>query len=76
MSSNDLDDARTYIVLQNHEEQYSLWLKCNQIPAGWKETGKEGLKSECLEYIKNIWKDTTPYSLRKRNIENMDGNPG
>jgi MbtH protein len=66
MSNNGPDDTRVYIVLKNHEEQYSLWLKCNEIPAGWVAVGKEGLKEECLEYIGSVWKDMTPLSLRKK----------
>lgn len=28
--------------------------------------GKEGTKAECLEYIKEIWTDMRPLSLRKK----------
>jgi MbtH protein len=66
MSNNRPEDTKEYIVLKNHEEQYSLWLKSNEIPAGWTAVGKEGLKAECLEYIKEVWTDMTPLSLRKK----------
>ena len=66
MANSDQDDGRTYTVLINHEEQYSLWLKCNDIPLGWKAVGKDGSKAECLEYVKNVWTDMTPLSLRKQ----------
>jgi MbtH protein len=59
------ENARIHVVLRNDEEQYSLWLKCNEIPQGWQAVGKEGQKAECLEYIKDVWKDMTPLSLRK-----------
>jgi len=62
---SDREDTRIYTVLRNHEEQYSLWLKCNEVPYGWQAVGREGQKAECLEYIKDVWKDMTPLSLRK-----------
>jgi MbtH protein len=66
MSTADNDDKTVYKVLVNHEEQYSIWPAQLEIPLGWKEVGKSGLKAECLEYIKTVWKDMRPLSLRKR----------
>jgi MbtH protein len=65
-----------YIALQNYEEQYSLWLKCSEIPVCWKAIGKHGLKSECLEYIKIVWKDMVSLSLWRSMIkdQNFSGN--
>ena len=57
-------DNRTYIVLINAEEQYSLWPKDNAIPNGWKSV-KEGTRAECLAYVKEVWTDMRPRSLRK-----------
>ncbi len=37
-----------------------------QIPLGWKGVGKSGPKQECLEYIKEVWTDMRPLSLRKK----------
>ncbi|HZH02261.1 MAG TPA: MbtH family NRPS accessory protein, partial [Myxococcaceae bacterium] len=33
---------------------------------GWTDVGKSGLKAECLEYIKQVWTDMRPLSLRKQ----------
>ena len=33
---------------------------------GWRDAGKSGLKAECLEYIKEVWTDMRPLSLRKK----------
>ena len=60
----DDEDTRQYIVLINHEEQYSLWLKSKPIPAGWSATGKEGSKDECSNYVDEVWQDMRPLSLR------------
>ena len=66
MGSEEADDTRTYIVLVNHEEQYSLWFKGKRIPDGWREVGKEGTKEECSHYVDEVWTDMRPLSLRKR----------
>jgi MbtH protein len=65
MSTEANEDTRTYIVLVNHEEQYSLWLANKDIPLGWKAVGKPGSKEECLAYVKEVWTDMTPLSLRQ-----------
>jgi MbtH protein len=69
MAADDQDDTRNYVVVMNHEEQYSIWLKGKQIPDGWHSVGKEGPKAECLEYIDREWVDMRPLSLRRK----MDG---
>ena len=66
MAADDQDDNRTYDVVMNHEEQYSIWPKGKQIPTGWRAVGKEGLKAECLEHIDQVWVDMRPLSLRKK----------
>jgi uncharacterized protein YbdZ (MbtH family) len=68
------DDNQLYKVVVNHEEQYSIWPADRENPLGWKEAGKQGKKAECLEYIKTIWTDMRPLSLRKR-MEEMAQNP-
>lgn len=60
------DDERTYIVLINDEEQYSLWLKSKSVPAGWRAVGKEGTKAECSAYVDTVWTDMRPLSLRRK----------
>lgn len=69
MSSYDnieQDDKTIYTVLINQEEQYSLWFANREIPPGWKKAGKSGSKSECLLYIKEIWTDMRPLSVREK----------
>ncbi len=66
MPSNDQDDTRTYLVVVNAEEQYSIWPMDKAIPPGWSAVGKQGPKSECLHYIEEVWTDMRPLSLRRR----------
>ena len=59
-------DDRRYTVVMNQEEQYSIWFADQQVPAGWREVGKTGLKAECLDYIGEVWTDMRPLSLRRQ----------
>lgn len=63
------DDDRTYEVVVNDEEQYSIWLSDKDIPAGWRAVGMSGTKERCLAYIEEVWTDMRPLSLRKRTAE-------
>lgn len=65
MPWNDEEDKTTYKVVVNHEEQYSIWPADRENPPGWNDVGKQGLKPECLAYIKEVWTDMRPLSLRK-----------
>lgn len=65
MADEQSDDVRTYTVLVNDEEQYSLWLADLPIPAGWRAVGKVGSKQECLDHVRAVWTDMRPLSLRK-----------
>jgi MbtH protein len=65
------DDSRIYKVVVNAEEQYSIWPANREVPAGWREVGKSGFKDDCLAYIKEVWTDLRPISLRKK-MEEMD----
>ncbi|HVY44375.1 MAG TPA: MbtH family protein [Minicystis sp.] len=62
---DEQDDTRTYRVVMNDEEQYSIWFAERELPLGWKDVGKSGTKAECLAYIKEVWTDMRPLRLRK-----------
>lgn len=68
---DEREDTTIYKVVVNHEEQYSIWPADREIPLGWKDSGKSGLKQECLDYIKEVWTDMRPLSLRKK-MEEME----
>jgi len=59
------DDTSEYAVVLNDEDQYSIWPKHREPPAGWKLVGPTGKKEQCLEYIKAVWTDMRPRSLRE-----------
>lgn len=58
------DENREYLVLVNHEMQYSLWPAFIEIPDGWTAVGPKGKRGECLEWIDQTWTDMRPKSLR------------
>jgi MbtH protein len=63
---SDDEDSTLYAVVVNGEEQFSIWPKHKALPLGWKASGREGQKQECLAYIDEVWTDMRPLSLRKR----------
>ena len=65
MNRDDNEDNTDYKVVVNHEGQYSIWRAERENPAGWKDGGKSGSKAECLAYIKEVWTDMRPLTLRK-----------
>lgn len=67
MDHEEQEDTTIYKVVVNHEEQYSIWPADRENPLGWKDAGPTtGPKAECLAYIKEVWTDMRPLSLRKQ----------
>jgi MbtH protein len=66
MDHDEKEHSTTYKVVVNHEEQYSIWLMERENAPGWRDAGKSGTKEECLAYIKEVWTDMRPLSLRKK----------
>ncbi len=66
MSQDNEQDNTVYKVVVNHEEQYSIWPVHKANPLGWRDGGKSGARQECLSFIKDVWTDMRPLSLRLR----------
>lgn len=66
MEREEREDKTIYKVVFNHEEQYSIWPADRENALGWRDAGKTGTKAECLAYIKEVWTDMRPLSLRKK----------
>jgi MbtH protein len=66
MDRDEKENKTIYKVVVNHEEQYSIWFADRESPPGWSDAGKTGLKADCLAYIKEVWTDMRPLSLRKK----------
>ena len=66
MNTDEKEDNTIYKVVLNHEEQSSIWPAGRENPFGWRDAGKSGPKAECLGYIKEVWTDMRPLSLRQK----------
>jgi len=66
MSTNPFDDeAGTFLVVVNDEDQHSLWPAFADVPAGWRKVFGEASRAECLAYVEERWTDIRPKSLRE-----------
>jgi len=65
------DNQEIVRVVINLEDQYSIWPIRKEIPYGWSEVGKSGTKEECLSYIKEVWTDMRPRSLKEATIKTI-----
>jgi uncharacterized protein YbdZ (MbtH family) len=73
--TEEREDLTIYRVVMNHEEQYSIWPEHRELSLGWRGAGKQGTKKECLDYIKGVWTDMRPLSLRQKMAENGTADP-
>jgi MbtH protein len=60
-----MPEDRTYQVVRNHEEQYSLWPAGRPLPLGWSSEGTTGTREECLARVTEVWTDMRPLSVRR-----------
>ena len=63
MASPFDSETLEYMVLVNHEGQYSLWPGFRDPPAGWEIVGPKGKRRVCLDWIEQQWADMRPKSL-------------
>ncbi|WP_341866504.1 MbtH family protein [Amycolatopsis tolypomycina] len=71
---SSLPDDGPFLVVVNHEDQYSIWPAGPEIPAGWTPVGRTGTEQECLGYIETVWTDMRPRSLRQH-ISHIEPDP-
>lgn len=57
--------ADQFLVVVNHEGQYSVWWADRNLPDGWQATGASGTREKCLAHIAEVWTDMRPLSLRR-----------
>jgi MbtH protein len=66
MADESTEVKRTYRVVRNDEDQYSIWPADREIPAGWYPEPVTGPRADCLSHIDRVWTDMRPRSLRER----------
>jgi MbtH protein len=65
MVREDEDSQIIYKVVVNHEEQYSIWPVELENALGWTDAGVTGSKGECLAFVKQVWTDMRPLTVRR-----------
>ncbi|MET8950237.1 MbtH family protein [Streptomyces sp. NPDC004393] len=53
----------SFMVLANHEAQYSLWPTSAAIPDGWEVAHPPSDRQTCLAYVEEQWTDLRPKSV-------------
>ena len=61
----DQEDKRKYRVVKSVRGYISIWLSNKEIPKGWSAEGYEGLKEECLKYIKEKYPENPDMKIYK-----------
>ena len=51
-------------VVINHERQYAIWPAEKPLPPKWSKAGIARPRDECLTYVRQIWQDMRPLSVR------------
>jgi MbtH protein len=59
------DEHRDFVIVVNHEDQYSIWPADREPPHGWRAEGPPGPRADCLARIDQLWTDLRPLSLRR-----------
>lgn len=62
----DREDTRKYKVVKSVKGYVAIWLSHKEIPKGWSEVGFEGLKDECLRYIKEKFMENPDMAVYKK----------
>ncbi|CAH9050314.1 hypothetical protein PSECIP111951_00167 [Pseudoalteromonas holothuriae] len=60
-----MDYFKSFVVVYNHEGQYSIWPQEKEVPNGWTLADCKGDKETCLAYIADVWTDISPVSLQQ-----------
>lgn len=66
------ESCEDFVVVRNHEDQYSLWPTDLPVPQGWVKEPKNGSREDCLEYIEENWTDMRPRGLRQATAPSAD----
>ena len=64
MDNNSDHQLKIYKVVISNEELFSIWPVEHENLLGWRSVGVTGSMEKCLDYIKEVWSDMRPRSLR------------
>lgn len=64
MSDSVFDDPSiAFVVIVNHEVQYSLWPEPLSVPSGWYKVQGPMSRRRCTDWLVEYWTDLRPRSL-------------
>ncbi|GHE29401.1 MbtH family protein [Streptomyces capitiformicae] len=66
------ESCEDFVVVRNHEDQYSIWPAELSLPRGWTAEQVRGPRADCLEYIDRVWTDMRPRGLRQATDRSAD----
>lgn len=55
------DEQHLFVVLQNSQQQYSLWPVFAALPAGWHQVFGPQQRAACIEYVEQHWTSINPF---------------
>ncbi|HEV2344117.1 MAG TPA: MbtH family protein [Actinocrinis sp.] len=58
------DDETQFLVVVNHEEQYSIWPDDRELPPGWSAVRRGMTYAAALDHVERVWTDLRPRSAR------------
>jgi MbtH protein len=58
-------EGALYKVVVNNQEQHSIWPADRNAPPGWRDAGCQGSRQQCLTWVRHVWTDIRPLSLRR-----------
>ncbi len=63
------DESHNFLVLKNHQDQYSLWPEFAVRPHGWTHVHGPVSRSECLSYVERRWKKINPFAKTETGLK-------
>jgi MbtH protein len=60
------DESAPFLILINHQRQYSIWPEIVPIPSGWEVAQSARSRQHCMEWLEHNWTDLRPYSLHEK----------
>jgi MbtH protein len=58
------NDETLFLVVVNHEEQYSIWPDGKELPPGWSAICEGMTHAAALDHVERVWTDLRPRSAR------------
>ncbi|MCZ4059433.1 MbtH family protein [Pantoea sp. LMR881] len=69
---NPFDDPQQDChVLQNDQQQYSLWPAFNALPVGWRSVFGPQPQAACLNWLNENWHDIRPVTDNANRSDNV-----